>query len=56
MSFTALILNRPQDHSLASYPVEDPGFVRPSSWADAYRRMFELFESSIALPSSSPQK
>lgn len=36
--------------SLASYPVEDHGFVRPSSWTDEYRRIFELFETSIAKP------
>jgi len=29
---------------LAVYPVEDHSFVRPSSWADEYRRIFELFE------------
>ncbi|MEO8621517.1 MAG: prolyl oligopeptidase family serine peptidase [bacterium] len=34
--------------TLASYPVEDHGFVRPSSWTDEYRRIFELFETSIA--------
>jgi dipeptidyl aminopeptidase/acylaminoacyl peptidase len=34
--------------SLASYPVEDHGFVRPSSWTDEYRRIFELFETTIA--------
>jgi dipeptidyl aminopeptidase/acylaminoacyl peptidase len=38
------------DWSLASYPVEDHGFVRPSSWADEYRRIFELFERTIARP------
>jgi dipeptidyl aminopeptidase/acylaminoacyl peptidase len=32
---------------LASYPVEDHGFVRPSSWADEYRRIFELFERHL---------
>jgi dipeptidyl aminopeptidase/acylaminoacyl peptidase len=32
---------------LASYPVEDHGFVRPSSWTDEYRRIFELFEKSL---------
>jgi len=37
---------------LASYPVEDHGFVRPSSWADEYRRIFELFEKT--LPSRVP--
>ncbi len=29
---------------LAVYPVEDHAFVRPSSWHDEYRRIFELFE------------
>ncbi len=33
---------------LAPYPVEDHGFVRPSSWADEYRRIFELFEGHLA--------
>jgi dipeptidyl aminopeptidase/acylaminoacyl peptidase len=32
---------------LATYPVEDHGFVRPSSWADEYRRIFELFEAHL---------
>ena len=32
---------------LAVYPVEDHGFVRPSSWADEYRRIFELFEAHL---------
>jgi dipeptidyl aminopeptidase/acylaminoacyl peptidase len=36
------------DWELASYPVEDHAFVRPSSWADEYRRIFELFERTIA--------
>ncbi|HEX2692451.1 MAG TPA: alpha/beta fold hydrolase [Gemmatimonadaceae bacterium] len=29
---------------LAVYPVESHAFVQPSSWADEYRRIFELFE------------
>ena len=29
---------------MAVYPVEDHGFVRPDSWTDEYRRIFELFE------------
>ncbi len=33
--------------SLAPYPVEDHGFTRPSSWADEYRRIFELYETTI---------
>ena len=35
---------------LASYPVEDHGFVRPSSWADEYRRIYELFEANLRSP------
>ncbi len=29
---------------MAVYPVEDHGFVRPDSWTDEYRRIFDLFE------------
>jgi dipeptidyl aminopeptidase/acylaminoacyl peptidase len=32
---------------LAVYPVEDHAFVRPDSWTDEYRRIFELFERSL---------
>ncbi|HLV25668.1 MAG TPA: prolyl oligopeptidase family serine peptidase [Gemmatimonadales bacterium] len=32
---------------MAVYPVEDHGFVRPSSWTDEYRRIFELFERHL---------
>jgi dienelactone hydrolase len=32
---------------LAVYPVEDHGFVRPDSWTDEYRRIYELFERTI---------
>ena len=32
------------DWELAVYPVEDHAFVRPASWTDEYRRIFELFE------------
>ena len=32
---------------MAVYPVEDHGFVRPESWTDEYRRIFELFESAL---------
>lgn len=37
---------------LAVYPVENHGFVRPDSWTDEYRRIFELFENTIG-PSGS---
>ena len=29
---------------LASYPMEDHGFIEPSSWTDEYKRIFNLFE------------
>lgn len=29
---------------LASYPLEDHGFVEPSSWTDEYKRIYKLFE------------
>ena len=32
---------------LAVYPVEDHGFIEDSSWTDEYRRIFELFESTL---------
>jgi len=38
------------DWELASYPVEDHAFVRPSSWADEYTRIFNLFERTIRKP------
>jgi dipeptidyl aminopeptidase/acylaminoacyl peptidase len=35
---------------LAPYPVEDHGFVEPTSWTDEYRRIFELFEKTLREP------
>ena len=32
---------------LAVYPVEDHGFVEPSSWTDEYKRIFKLFEETL---------
>lgn len=32
---------------LAVYPVEDHGFVTPSSWTDEYKRIFKLFENTL---------
>ena len=40
------------DWEMAVYPVEDHAFVRPSSWTDEYRRIFELFERH--LPATAP--
>ena len=32
---------------LASYPMEDHGFLEPSSWTDEYKRIFKLFETVL---------
>ena len=38
------------DWEMAVYPVEDHGFVEPSSWTDEYRRILELFDRHIGGP------
>ncbi|MCU1246149.1 MAG: peptidase prolyl oligopeptidase active site domain protein, partial [Acidobacteria bacterium] len=42
-----LIELRKENWSVAYYPVEDHGFVEPTSWADEYKRIFGLFEKSL---------
>src|SRR5271166_2970921 len=42
-----LIELRKQHWELAVYPVENHGFVEPSSWADEYKRIFDLFERNL---------
>lgn len=32
---------------LASYPMEDHGFVEPSSWTDEYKRILNLFDKEL---------
>jgi len=32
---------------LAVYPMEDHGFVEPSSWTDEYKRILKLFETNL---------
>jgi len=32
---------------IAPYPLEDHGFVEPSSWTDEYKRIFRLFEENL---------
>lgn len=32
---------------IAPYPMEDHGFVEPSSWTDEYKRIFKLFEGVL---------
>jgi len=36
-----------ENWELASYPVEDHGFVQPSSWTDEYKRIYKLFETTL---------
>jgi dipeptidyl aminopeptidase/acylaminoacyl peptidase len=36
-----------ENWELASYPVEDHGFVQPSSWTDEYKRIYKLFEQTL---------
>jgi dipeptidyl aminopeptidase/acylaminoacyl peptidase len=43
-----LIELRKENWELAVFPVEDHGFVQPTSWADEYKRIFKLFESNLA--------
>ncbi len=42
-----LIELRKENWSVAVYPVEDHGFVQPTSWADEYKRIFNLFETNL---------
>jgi len=42
-----LIELRKTGWELAVFPVEDHGFLEPSSWADEYKRIFKLFETNL---------
>src|SRR5579871_2083670 len=42
-----LIELRKENWSLAVYPVENHGFVEPTSWADEYKRILALFEKNL---------
>ncbi|HEX8428743.1 S9 family peptidase [Hymenobacter sp.] len=42
-----LIELKKENWELAVYPVEDHGFVEPSSWTDEYRRILKLFEANL---------
>jgi dipeptidyl aminopeptidase/acylaminoacyl peptidase len=42
-----LIELRKENWQLAPYPVENHGFVQPSSWADEYKRILALFEKNL---------
>jgi pimeloyl-ACP methyl ester carboxylesterase len=42
-----LIELKKDNWELAVYPIEDHGFVEPSSWTDEYKRIFKLFEGTL---------
>jgi dipeptidyl aminopeptidase/acylaminoacyl peptidase len=42
-----LIELRKTNWELAVYPVENHGFVEPSSWSDEYKRISDLFEKNL---------
>lgn len=42
-----LIELKKENWELAVYPMEDHGFVEPSSWTDEYKRIFKLFETIL---------
>lgn len=42
-----LIELRKENWEVAMYPIEDHGFVEPTSWADEYKRILRLFETEL---------
>ncbi len=42
-----LIELKKENWELAPYPMEDHGFVEPTSWMDEYKRIFKLFEDNL---------
>lgn len=42
-----LIELKKDNWELAPYPLEDHGFVEPTSWMDEYKRIFKLFETNL---------
>ncbi len=42
-----LIELKKENWELAAYPMEDHGFVEPTSWMDEYKRIFKLFEEAL---------
>jgi dipeptidyl aminopeptidase/acylaminoacyl peptidase len=51
-----LIELRKENWEFALYPVEDHGFLEPTSWADEYKRIFRLFEANLKKPSEAGAK
>jgi dipeptidyl aminopeptidase/acylaminoacyl peptidase len=51
VKLTQRLIELGKDHwELASYPMEDHGFVEPSSWTDEYKRILQLFERVLKAP------
>lgn len=42
-----LIELKKENWEMASYPMEDHGFVEPTSWMDEYKRILKLFEENL---------
>lgn len=42
-----LIELKKDNWELAVYPMEDHGFVEPTSWMDEYKRIFKLYETTL---------
>lgn len=42
-----LIELKKENWELASYPMEDHGFIEPSSWTDEYKRILKLFNTHL---------
>ncbi len=45
-----LIELKKENWELAFYPIEGHGFVYPTSWADEYKRIYQLFDRTIGQP------
>lgn len=43
-----LIELKKENWEMAIYPVEDHGFVEPTSWMDEYKRILKLFEENLS--------
>jgi dipeptidyl aminopeptidase/acylaminoacyl peptidase len=42
-----LIELRKENWQVAVFPVEDHGFIQPTSWADEYKRILALFDANL---------
>jgi dipeptidyl aminopeptidase/acylaminoacyl peptidase len=51
-----LIELKKENWELASYPMEDHGFVEPSSWTDEFKRILKLFNTHLLTSTKGPKK